>query len=350
MPRRHPWHPGTTRVWSQRQPTAVPWFSPRPWGRRVKMRRVSSWWNQVVAAAPPGVRAQLAQESLAARAEAELASARARWPESKLRDEQLAAAVARGIATQRDPAGALARLRVEDLFLAQWCATGDPRAITEFERVHRADVDGVLARFRKLAITSDELRQTLRIKLFVASSGKPPRIADYSGFGFLQNWLRVTALRALLDVARRERTRKLEELLADDDLLGLPVLGPDLSAVVSREQVSHAIKAAFAQAVMALAPRQRNFLRHAHVDALTLDQIAALYGIHRATVARTLAQARAELVDATRRELATQLGVAGESLDSVVAAADSRLDLSLSRVLRAPEILAADSEPEGEPA
>jgi RNA polymerase sigma-70 factor (ECF subfamily) len=314
------------------------------------MRRVSSWWNQVLAAAPSGVRAQLAQESLATRAEGELAKARARWPESKLKDEQLAAALATGLANQRDPAAALARLRVEDLFLAQWCATGDPRAITEFERVHRADVEGVLARFRKLAITSDELRQTLRIKLFVAANGKPARIADYSGFGFLQNWLRVTALRALVDVARRERTRKLEELLADDDLLGLPALGPDLGAAVSREQVSHAIKQAFAQAVMALAPRQRNFLRHTHVDSLTLDQIAALYGIHRATVARTLAQARAELVESTRRELATQLGVTAESLDSVVRAADSRIDLSLSRVLRAPELAQAESDGEGEPA
>ncbi len=308
------------------------------------MRRVSSWWNQVLAAAPASVRAQLAQDGLATRAEGELTKARARWPEAKLGDAQLAAALAAGIATQRDPAAALARLRVEDLFLAQWCATGDPRAITEFERVHRADVEGVLARFRKLAVTSDELRQTLRIKLFVASNGKPPRIADYSGFGFLQNWLRVTALRALVDVARRERTRKLEELLADDDLLGLPVLGPDLGAAVSREQVSHAIKQAFAQAVMALAPRQRNFLRHTHVDALTLDQIAALYGIHRATVARTLAQARAELVESTRRELATQLGVTADSLDSVVRAADSRIDLSLSRVLRAPELAQVEAE------
>ena len=296
---------------------------------------MTAWWNLVVASAPANARGQLA--SIADRASAELATARQRWPEATITDDALAAALVARLATQADVAAALARLRVEDLFLAQWCATGEPRAIAAFESVHRADVDAVLARFRRLSITPDELRQTLRIKLFVGPNGKPPRIGDYSGFGFLQNWLRVTALRTLVDVARSERARRLEELLADDDFVGMPALGPDAPARISRDEVSRAVKLAFARAVAGLAPRQRNFLRHAHVDSLTLDQIASLYKVHRATVARTLAQARTELVDATRAELATQLGVAPDSLDSVVRAADSRIDLSLSRVLRAPE-------------
>lgn len=268
----------------------------------------------------------------------ELAAARARWPSAAITDLQFAEALAQRIATQKDLSSAWARLRVEDLFLALWCATGDARAIAAFEQVHRPDLDGVLARFRRLSVTGDELRQTLRIKLFVASEGRAPRIADYSGFGFLQNWLRVTALRALVDIARSEKARKLEELLADDDMLGMPSLSPDIASRYSREQISRAIKGAFARAVANLGPRQRNFLRHAQVDGLTLDQIAALYSVHRATVARTLAQARTELTEATRKELGAQLGIAEDSLDSVVRAADSRIDLSLSRVLKAPEL------------
>jgi RNA polymerase sigma-70 factor (ECF subfamily) len=301
------------------------------------IRAVNAWWPKLVEAAP-AARAALAERGVEERIAEAMAAARDRFADAgAITDEALAVAIGERLATQKDPAAALARLRADDLLLAQWCATGDHRAIAEFERVHRADVDAVLARFKRLSITGDELRQTLRIKLFVATSGRAPRISDYSGFGFLQNWLRVTALRALVDVARSERARKLEELLADDDMLGLPALGQDLAANVSREEVSRAIKQAFAHAVAALAPRQRNFLRHAHVDQLTLDQIAATYNIHRATVARTLAQARAELVSSTRDECAHILGVAPESLDSVVRAADSRIDLSLSRILRAPE-------------
>ena len=228
-------------------------------------------------------------------------AAREKWPDATIDDDALAAVLGAHLGAQRDPVAALARLRIDDLLLAQWCATGDPRAIAAFERVHRADVEGVLARFRRLAMTHEELLQTLRIKLFVATEGRPPRITEYSGFGFLQNWLRVTALRAMVDAARSEKARRLEELLADDDLLGVPALGPDLAARVSREEVGRAIKQAFARAVAELAPRQRNFLRHAHVDQLTLEQIAATYGIHRATVARTLAQARAESRDRDAR-------------------------------------------------
>jgi RNA polymerase sigma-70 factor (ECF subfamily) len=299
-----------------------------------------SWWPTLVDAASSSAaaRAVLGEPGVTDRIASGLAAARAAFPEAAaIDDAAFAAAIGERLAAQKDPAAALARFRAEDLLLAQWCATGDQRAIAAFERVHRADLDAVLARFKRLAITGDELRQTLRIKLFVAAAGRSPRIADYSGFGFLQNWLRVTALRALVDVARSERARKLEELLADDDMLGLPALGPDLGVAVSREEVSRAIKQAFARAVAGLAPRQRNFLRHAHVDQLTLDQIAATYSIHRATVARTLAQARAELVTATRDECAQILGVSSESLDSVVRAADSKIDLSLSRILRAPE-------------
>jgi RNA polymerase sigma-70 factor (ECF subfamily) len=305
---------------------------------------VSSWWHQVLASAPSAIQTRFGDDVTVERIAGELLAAREKWPDATVDDDALAAVLGDHLRAQRDPAAALTRLRIDDLLLAQWCATGDPRAIAAFERAHKADVEGVLARFRRLAMTHEELLQILRIKLFVAVGEKPPRITEYSGFGFLQNWLRVTALRAMVDAARSEKARRLEELLADDDLLGVPALGPDIAARVSRDEVSRAIKQAFARAVSELAPRQRNFLRHAHVDQLTLEQIAATYGIHRATVARTLAQARADLVAATRSALAEQLGLDAAALDSVVRAADSRIDLSLSRVLRAPEIEDVDAE------
>jgi len=302
---------------------------------------VSVWWDQIVARTPAIARPVLDQDGLGDRIAGELAAARAKWPEAPITEQEFADALAVRLTAQagaKDLPTVVGRLRVEDLYLALWCATGDARAIATFEQVHRADLDAALARFRRLAVTGDELRQTLRIKLFVRTDDRPPRIADYSGFGFLQNWLRVTALRALVDIARSEKARKLEELLADDDLVGMPDLSPDIASRYSRAQLGQAIKQAFARAVANLAPRQRNFLRHAQVDNLTLDQIAGLYSIHRATVARTLAAARTELSDTTRKELGVILRIPDEQLDSIVRAADSRIDLSLSRVLKAPEL------------
>ncbi len=264
-----------------------------------------------------------------------------------MEDAAIVREIAAGLAAQRDPEAALARLRVEDLVLARWCATGDARALAAFESVYRGDLEAVIARFRRLAATADELHQIVRIKLFVGAAGRAPRIADYSGFGFLQNWLRVTALRALVDVARGEKARKLEELLADEEWFDISAPGADAGGRYTRAELGRAVKRAFASAVAALAPRQRNFLRHAQVDHLTLDQIAALYGVHRATVARTLAEARAQLGVETRRALAAALGMPDDELDSVVRAADSRIDLSLSRVLAAPA-LADGSDEESE--
>jgi RNA polymerase sigma-70 factor (ECF subfamily) len=272
----------------------------------------------------------------------ELAAAKAKWPDVTIDDAAFARALAERLVTQKDQAVALTRLRVDDLLLAQWCATGDPRAIGTFERVFEKDLDAIFARFRRLPLQADELRQALRIKLFVGAAGRVPRIGDYSGFGFLQNWLRVTALRAMVDIARGEKARQLEELLEDDALFAVASPSSDISSRYTRAELGHAIKQAFARAVAGLAPRARNFLRHAHVDQLTLDQIAALYGIHRATVARTLGAAREELVTSTRRELGQLLGLPDADLDSMVRGADSRIELSLSRVLAAP-VLAEDS-------
>jgi len=173
----------------------------------------------------------------------------------------------------------------------------------------------------------------LRIKLFVGTATTPPRIADYSGFGFLQNWLRVTAARTFVDAARSDQSTRYEDELDEGELLGLSSpTDPRLEHL--RLQLGGAVKRAFAAAVTSLAPRQRTFLRHAYVDHLTLDQIALTYGIHRATVARTLASAREHLTENTRAAVAAELGVASDDLTSAIAALDTNLELSLSRLLR----------------
>jgi RNA polymerase sigma-70 factor (ECF subfamily) len=74
-------------------------------------------------------------------------------------------------------------------------------------------------------------------------------------------------------------------------------------------------------------------LRHATIDGLTLDQIAATYQVHRATVARTLASARQKLLETTRAGVIANLGIVSAELDSAIKLLDSQIDLSLSRVL-----------------
>jgi RNA polymerase sigma-70 factor (ECF subfamily) len=98
-----------------------------------------------------------------------------------------------------------------------------------------------------------------------------------------------------------------------------------------------AFRAAFEDAVRRLEPRDRNLLRLHHLDAVTLDQLAAMYGVHRATAVRWLSDVRRRLLADTRRSLRAALGVAEDELDSVMALIESRLDVSVRRLLASRE-------------
>src|SRR5207237_1328250 len=102
-----------------------------------------------------------------------LAAARARWPQAPEAGDDFADHLAARLAKQADVAGAVARLQVADLFLAWWAGTGDSAGIGAFEAMFADDVALLVARFHKLP--ADDLRQRLRIKLFVGTGSTPPR-------------------------------------------------------------------------------------------------------------------------------------------------------------------------------
>jgi RNA polymerase sigma-70 factor (ECF subfamily) len=67
---------------------------------------------------------------------------------------------------------------------------------------------------------------------------------------------------------------------------------------------------------------------------LTVDQLGALYHLHRATAARRLAKARQALLDGARASLARRLGVPAAELASAMELVASRLEVSIERLLR----------------
>jgi len=272
-------------------------------------------------------RERLAKE-VSERTAAAVAAARTRWPEMPEPDAAFTAHVVAGARKQPDLAAALGRLRIDDLLLAWWASTGEAKAIAAFESQHASDLERLLRRFHRL--DPDELTQRLRVKLFA----KPqPKILDYSGFGFLENWYRVIAARTFLDAARslaRERTDDLPDAALAEMVAG----GDDPSRAAEKAELVDAIKRALEAAIGNLAPRDRTFLRHQLVDELTIEQIAATYELHRVTVSRALTAARKQLQEATRARLVTMLGIDPERLASAIRILDSQLDLSLKRVLR----------------
>jgi len=223
-------------------------------------------------------------------------------------------------------------LRAADLYLACACGRGVAAAIERFERLYGDEIARTARRFERSGLAADDLVQLLRAKLFAAREERP-RIASYSGQGFLQNWVRVTTTRTFIDCCRREPDAP--EMPATAALFAVvpePGADPELQ-LLKQEHVTH-FKAAFAEAVGALDSSDRVVLRHHMVDRLSIDQIGALYHLHRATAARRLARAREALLDGTRAALGRRLGLSPERLTSVLDLVASRLEVSVERLLR----------------
>jgi RNA polymerase sigma-70 factor (ECF subfamily) len=65
----------------------------------------------------------------------------------------------------------------------------------------------------------------------------------------------------------------------------------------------------------------------------TVDQIATVYQVHRATAARWVAKAREELARKTRDALRKRLELSQSQFESVVRMIESQIDLSIERLL-----------------
>ncbi len=229
----------------------------------------------------------------------------------------------------RVPEVALDRVRGADLYLAIACARGDARAHAKLDAEVMPKLGAALERFEP-AVDADDLQQKLRTRLLLPRGARPPRIDSYVGLGSLANWLRAIAVRLALRMTRRRRAEAaneehLEQLVADDD----PELG------LLRAQYRDAFRAAFRAAFESLSTRDRNVLRLHLLDGLSVDRIAALYGVHRASAFRWLEQVRGRLDLATRRCLAGDGRLCLSEIDQVLHAMQSQLAVSF-RTLLAP--------------
>jgi RNA polymerase sigma-70 factor (ECF subfamily) len=220
---------------------------------------------------------------------------------------------------------------VADVYLACALAREDAAALAVFERTTLPAVERGLVGLKLGGDARRELLQVLREKMLVAKG-----IEAYDGRAPLAIWLRVCAAR----LAFREagRLRRFVEI-DDGELAQLAPGVPDPELTYLRRHYGAQFRAAFAHAVQQLAPRERNLLRHAVIDRLGIDQIAAIYHVHRATAARQLERARRALITTTRERMRETLGVSEAELDSILRALASVADVTLRSALARPRDL-----------
>jgi len=260
-------------------------------------------------------------------------AARAAWPGVEVAPERFAGELARRVAAHAAGEVALAALDAShggDVYLAIACCDGDPAAITQLDELIGRELRHAGNKLRASPDQATEVHAELCRILLVDDGERGAALRDYAGRGDLRGYVRVSATRALIRAINRGR----REIAVDDDAVFdrmLPLDDPEIS--ILRAQYRETVDLALRAALAGLDGRARALLRYQLIDGWSIDQVGKLYGVHRATAARWLADARQVLGDAIRSELAARLRISAHEVDSIVRLVQSRVDMSLDRLL-----------------
>jgi RNA polymerase sigma-70 factor, ECF subfamily len=252
-----------------------------------------------------------------------IAAARAAWPDLTVPDD-----VFLNYLAERADHGVTGVGSVADLYLACACVRQDANALAAFENRCIAGLVEALVRQDLPRDIVEDAVQNVRQKLLCAPPGAPSKIADYRGAGGLAGWVKVIAVREALQILRKQRPSA-----ADDRLTEMPIDASNPELEHFRRVYAEEFREALLVALDGLTRRERNVLRYQYVYRMTIDQIGAVYHVHRVTASRWEVKARTTLLTKTRRRLMQRLDVSAEELESIMRIIQSQLDVSLLRHL-----------------
>lgn len=261
--------------------------------------------------------------------------ANAHWPGLALPDGDYVAHLARCLADGSPADGpldaqALDSLQTDDLYLALACARAQSRALAAFEQHFSAHIAAIVGRVLSDLATREDAEQLVRDRLFVTAPEQQPRILEYRGRGQLLAFLRVVSSRVALGLVRKQKNH---EDLDDQGGWELPDRGDDPELQYLKVLYRSEFKAAFVAAIDELSPRSRTLLRYHLIDRLSIDKIAAIYSIHRATAARQIGKAKESVIQATQRALKARLQLGSDELNSILRLVEGNVDVSVRRLL-----------------
>lgn len=251
------------------------------------------------------------------------------WPEIQLPIEQFVSFLARHLPLVGAQAEELSVLRGNELYLVCAYGLGDEAAYKILEAQYMPKVHQALVRLSTPPPLMSDIEQELRHRLIEMHDPSIQR-RGYSGRSGLAGWLCLSAIRAArLRLKRGQRERPLEQAA----LMVIPGLGKTAETDLLTQRYKEAFQSAFAHAIAALSARERNLLRYHFLMNLSIDQVAPIYGVHRATVARWIGRAQERLVTQTRQQFLARVPESPESLVEVMELIQSQLSLNLGRLL-----------------
>ena len=231
----------------------------------------------------------------------------------------------------------LASVDPGEAWLAAACVDGDRKALAAMERLVQG-LDPVLASKGLDRAKIEDIRQQVLGRLLTAGEDGVVPLLKYAGDGKLHGLVKTVGIRIAVDELRKDQVRPPTAGPAElevDRMVRSGGLGPELEVAEAEHRAQ--VKAAFEAAIATLDSKQRALLRLHVLEDATIDDIAALHDVHRATAARWLVRIREVIAEETHRILRKTIAAAGgdRQLESLLRSVDSRIDLSLSRALAA---------------
>jgi len=237
----------------------------------------------------------------------------------------------------------IGELQAADLYLGLSCLRGDEQAWWEFDRQHRAFIEGWTRHVMHGDADADEVMDAVYVELFgtkVTDSIRQSKFRTYTGRGTLRGWLRTMILHAAVD---QHRAAKVEVSLDDlsgsenESLSQRPGHGDPEDAMLTsivRERYRSATIAALDQALTALDDHETLLLLYYHVEGLKLREIARIIEepqspvrrrfqrrisrqsrVHESTVMRWLDKVYQKVSERFQAELASKHGLKPEEIE-----------------------------------
>jgi RNA polymerase sigma-70 factor, ECF subfamily len=257
-------------------------------------------------------------------------AATAAWPGVVLAPAVFWTWVGTRLPVEGAPLDELTLLHTDELYLTCACSHGDRVAHALLERRYFRAVIGSVMRLKLPSVRGDDLEQLLRERLLVGAGVRQPRISAYGGRGDLGSWLRVTAVRCALRLARTHRREARAQAMR---MAEMSALVGDAELAHLRRDLKPLVRGALAQSLSALGAREKNLLCQHYLDGLGIGELSALYGTHRVTVTRWLDAIRQRLLDQTRQVIVERARVSRPECDSIIRMVHSQLELTLNGLL-----------------
>ena len=274
-----------------------------------------------------------ANPTLASELATACARGRAAFAHVALDDRTFVKHLARVLEKDGQAGATVSSLALEDLYLACACVEGCAEAMATFAARYSGTIRDSIGRIISGA-ESEDVREQLIQALLVGSASGPPKIGTYSGRAALERWIGVAARRAALMWLRENQA----EVRARRASAAEPVAtnAASVESEYIKERYRGEFEQALSEALERLPERQRVLLRLYMVNGVTVERMATMFNVGKATISRWLAAARGTLLDDIKEALRKRLGTSSDELASLARMVASRLEVTLPVVLKVP--------------